>query len=309
MNKQIRIIKWLRRLLVISGGLFLLPLCSCAVFTYRYNSWDKNVTRTPEGVLEFAQASTRGHGDNALLLVHGFGDGPHVWNHLAPELARKGYTVRAMRLPGWNEPIETKRNITLDDWERAIQRELVELNDTHNKVGVLAHSMGGCLVTVLAQKNQLDADALVLYAPMFEVSSARSPILKTSTWFKIGDTILPERMIIESMFADHARVNKPRPKTRRDPFSPLNIFRLLYADMDRFDAQTPSISIPVRLVLPGKDRVVHSPRSRQWFDSLRAESKTLHEETPAGHVLPLDVDVLAEVDRLTIWLSEQGIAP
>ncbi|MEX2606145.1 MAG: alpha/beta fold hydrolase [Kiritimatiellia bacterium] len=279
------------------------------MFSYRYHSWEKKVTRTPDGVLDFAQASTRGNGNHALLLVHGFGDGPHVWKTLAPELAQRGYTVRAMRLPGWNEPIENKRTITLEDWEHAIQQEVQTLKESHARVGVLAHSMGGCLVTVLAQKNQLDADALVLYAPMFEVSSARSPVLKTSTWFKIGDRILPERMIIESLFADHARVNAPRPKTRRDPFSPLNIFRLLYAEMDRFDAQTPVISIPVRLILPGKDRVVRSQRSREWFEALEAESKTLHEETTAGHVLPLDVDVLAEVDRLVIWLLEQGIAP
>lgn len=309
MNKQILTIKWLRGLLFLSAGLILLPFCSCAVFTYRYHSWEKNVTRTPEGVLEFAQASTRGNGKHALLLVHGFGDGPQVWNHLAPELAQKGYTVRAMRLPGWNEPAEAKRDITLSDWEHAIQTELQELKDTHEKVGVMAHSMGGCLVTVLAQKNQLDADAMVLYAPMFEISSARSPLLKTSTWFKIGDQILPEDMIIESLFADHARVNEPRPKTQRDPFSPLSFFRLLYAEMDRFNAQTPAISIPVRLVLPGEDRVVCTRRSREWFESLQTESKTLHEELPAGHVLPLDVDVLAEVDRLTVWLSEQGIAP
>lgn len=309
MNKQIRTFKWLRRLLLLTMGMFLLPLCSCAVFTYRYHSWEKNVTRTPDGVLEFAQASTRGSGDNALLLVHGFGDGPQVWNHLAPVLAEKGYTVRAMRLPGWNEPMDVKRDITLEAWEGAIQRELQALNNTHEKVGVLAHSMGGCLVTVLAQKDQLDADALVLYAPMFEVSSARSPLLKTSTWFKIGDQILPEDMIIESLFADHARVNEPRPKTQRDPFSPLNIFRLLYAEMDRFDGQTQAISIPVRLVLPGKDRVVRSQRSLEWFAALQTESKTLHQESAAGHVLPLDVDVLAEVDRLTIWLGEQGIAP
>jgi alpha-beta hydrolase superfamily lysophospholipase len=309
MNKQIRIFKWLRNLLLITFSLFLLPLCSCAVLNYRYQSWENNVTRTPEGVLDFAQATTRGNGKHALLLVHGFGDGPHVWNHLAPELAGKGYTVRAMRLPGWNESVEAKRDISLENWEQAVQKELKELRNTHAKVGVMAHSMGGCLVTVLAQQDQLDADALVLYAPMFEVSSARSPLLKTSTWFKIGDRILPEGMIIESLFADHARVNKPRPKTRRDPFNPLNIFRNLYAEMNRFEAQTPSISMPVRLVLPGEDRVVRTSRSLEWFESLEADSKTLHKETPAGHVLPLDVDVLAEANRLTVWLTEQGIAP
>jgi alpha-beta hydrolase superfamily lysophospholipase len=214
-----------------------------------------------------------------------------------------------MRLPGWGEPIDIKRDITRDDWHNAIQHELAALLATHDRVAVLAHSLGGCLTTVLAQDQKLPAHALVLYAPMFEVSSARSPLLKTETWFHIGDTLLPETMIIESVFGDHARVHSPRPRTERDPFNPKNIFRILYAEMDYFNAQTPAMNLPVRLVLPGEDRVIETDRSLRWFKDLHAPSKTLHTATAAGHVLPLDMDSLAETDRLVLWFTQQGITP
>ncbi len=286
-----------------------LPLCSCAIMNARYDKWNESVERTPEGVLTFSQAKTYGEGQNAILLVHGFGDGPHVWKNLAPALAEKGYYVSAIRLPGWGEPIEAKRTVQIEAWENSILQEIERLRENHPQVAVMAHSMGGCITTVMAQAGILNADALVLYAPMLEVSSARSPLFKTRTWYKIGSKVLPDNMIIESVFPDHARVNEPRPKTERDPFSPKQIYNLLYAEMDRFEDQPAQSPLPVRLVLPGEDRVVSNERSERWFQNLEAPEKCLVIDEPAGHVLPLDVDVLAESDRLVVWLSKQGITP
>lgn len=84
---------------------------------------------------------------------------------------------------------------------------------------------------------------------------------------------------------------------------------MLFAEIDRFEKQAPQMTIPLRLVLPGKDLVVHVERSQQWYQTLRAPEKQLFTYESAGHVLPLDIDVLAESQRLTVWLSEQGITP
>ena len=298
------ILKSIRLVLVLSITMI---FGSCAVMNHRYQKWENTVNRTPEGILDYAVARTWGNGRHALLLIHGFGDGPQVWEKLGPELADRGFTVRAMRLPGWNEKIAVKRKTTAKEWEEAILSELESLKTNHDQVVVLAHSLGGCLTTVLAQKENLSASALVLYAPMFEVSSARSPFLKTDTWFKIGSKILPEQLIIESVFGDHARVVPARPKTERDPFNPKNIFIRIFEKIDEFEKQKPVISIPTRLVLPGEDRVIERDRSLVWFEQLSAPQKTLYIDEEAGHVLPLDLDVLAEVDRLTLWLKEQGI--
>lgn len=282
-------------------------LGSCTVMKHRYHKWENTVNRTPEGVLDYAEARSWGNGEIAILMVHGFGDGPQVWKSLGPQLAERGYTVRAMRLPGWNEKIHIKRETSLEDWDGAVLSEISTLKRHHSRVVVLAHSLGGCITTVMAQNQYLPVDALVLYAPMFEVSSARSPLFKTSTWFKIGSKLLPDSLIIESLYGDHAKVAEPRPQNKRDPFNPKNIFIMIYQKMDEFENQDPKITLPVRLVLPGEDRVIENARSLEWFDHLSAPSKTLFTDEKAGHVLPLDLDVLAETDRLTLWLNEQGI--
>lgn len=282
---------------------------SCTLMNARYKKWNASVSRTSDGILKHALPKEYGNGENALLLIHGFGDGPNAWNRLAPQLAKQGYSVRAMRLPAWGEPMESKHKASLEDWDHAILKELHALRQTHDKVAVLAHSMGGCLSTVLAQDQKLPADALVLYAPMFEISSARSPILKTHTWFKIGSKLLPKRMVIESIYGEHCRVHPPRHKTERDPFNPKSFITMLFAEIDRFEKQAPQMTITLRLVLPGKDLVVHVERSQQWYQTLRAPEKQLFTYESAGHVLPLDIDVLAESQRLTVWLSEQGITP
>ncbi len=67
----------LRRLILVIPAL--LGGSSCAVFNLRMKSWEKQVTRTEDGVLTFAQPFEEGAGSTGLLLVHGFGDGPNVW--------------------------------------------------------------------------------------------------------------------------------------------------------------------------------------------------------------------------------------
>jgi len=297
------------RLMLFHSVLILLLILpgACTVFKLRHRQWEKKITRDAEGVAEFSKAFEMGEGRAALLLVHGFGDGPHVWEKLAPALEAEGFTVRALRLPGWGESPEAKQDITRADWLLHIQSELAELRTAHAPIIVLAHSMGGCLTTLLAVKEELDADGLILYAPMFEVSNARSPLLPTRTWFKIGDKILPKNMLVESLFPDHARVHPPRPRTRRDPYVPAHIFAELYAGMDELAEAPARASVPVRLVLPGEDRVIDTAYALDWFKRLEAPSKTLHIEEPAGHVLPLDLDFTREAQRVRVWIEEMGI--
>jgi alpha-beta hydrolase superfamily lysophospholipase len=299
---------FLKRALAVFLGILMLPTGACAVFNARYRSWDRQIERDEHGVAMFALPYTLGDGDTALLLVHGFGDTPQVWSKLAPELAERGYTVRAMRLPGWGESPEVKRSVTREQWFEAIESEIRQLRNDHEQVIVLAHSMGGALATWLAVHQRLDAEGLILYAPMFAVSDDRSPVLTTRQWFQIGDRILPQRMLVESLFPDHARVNEPRPRTLRDPFVPGHIYRLLYQTMDELQETEPVMSFPVQLVLPGEDRVVRNDVAKAWFETAKAPMKTLHIEEPAGHVLPMDVNFALEADRIHTWI-QSGILP
>jgi len=278
---------------------------ACGIFRLRHHRWEQQVTRTPEGILEHSLPFTLAGGDDALLLVHGFGDGPGIWQTLAPGLQAEGFTVRAMRLPGWGESPAVKRGIRRADWEAAIVQELETLRTHHRRVGVLAHSLGGCLTALLAAQQALPADGLILYAPMVAVSNARSPVLPARTWHEIGRRIVPGGMLIESLFSDHARVIEPRPRSERDPFVPAGLFIELYSAMDALQAAPRALSIPLRMVLPGEDDVIDLQAARQWLEELTAPAAELYVEEAAGHVLPLEVDPELEAARIRRWFDEK----
>lgn len=278
-----------------------------ALVQLRYRSWERHIERTPGGIARFALPFTVGTGSEALLLVHGFGDSPRVWSDLAPALAAHGYTVHAMRLPGWGEPLSAKAHITREDWLAAVERKTEVLRAQHPSLIVIAHSLGGALTAELAIHGRLDADALILYAPMIAVSAARSPLLTPRQWFEIGRRLFPAWMPVESPFPDHLRTGIPRPRTLRDPFVPYHFYHSLYETMDALHAPNIRVDVPVHMVLPGEDRVVCSPAATAWLERLAAPCRSLHTEARAGHVLPLNLDVSREAERIHHWIRNRLI--
>lgn len=305
-EKRTRLLKVIPSL---AGVLLLIPVSSCAVFSYRASRWEKTVTRDPDGVLAHARARTWEGDGTSILLVHGFGDGPHVWNELGPPLASEGFHVRAMRLPGWNEPIEVKRTVTRDDWRNAVLQEAARLNERQRPLIIMAHSLGGCIVSDLIQAGRLQPDALVLYAPLFRVSDARSPLVSSRSWFQVGRKVLPDSFIIESLFDEQASTGTARPKSKRDPFNPKNIFIQMFALMDERAENPTTAPCPVLLIVTDQDKVINTSVALNWFEELDAPEKTLRRESDSGHAMPLDVEILAETEKLLHWFTTQGITP
>jgi alpha-beta hydrolase superfamily lysophospholipase len=295
--------------MLVSGLALLIPVSSCAVFSIRASRWEQNVTRDPDGVLSHARARTWPGDGPSMLLVHGFGDGPHVWNKLGPALADNGFHVRAMRLPGLNEPMEVKRSVTREDWRTQVLIEMSALETREQPVVVMAHSLGACVVSDLVQGGQLQPDALVLYAPLFKVSDERSPGVSSRTWFNIGQRVLPDSFIVESIFDEQAARGTARPKTERDPYNPKNIFAQMFALMDERAAKPVQAPSPVLMVVTDQDKVIHTPVALSWFEDLQAPAKTLRTESDAGHAMPLDLETRAETQKLVHWLDTQGITP
>ena len=300
--------KWFRITSRLLAAASLLPLGACGIFTLRHRHWEKSIQRGEDGVAEHARSYKAGRGDTALLLVHGFGDGPEVWRPLSEPLVSRGYHIRAMRLPGWGEALAVKRTVSSKIWLEAVAKEIRELRATHDRVYVLAHSLGGCIMAHLLHEKDPQIDGLVLYAPMYDIADDRSPLISTRSWFNLGRWILPRRMTVESLFPDHTRVADPRPRNKRDPFVPLHVFDVLYEMMDTFAELPPHSRVPIRLVLPGEDHVVRTDITLKWYTDLDAPSKTLFHVPEAGHVLPLDIDPEAEAHRVALWIDNLNAA-
>ena len=298
-------------LLSVIAFLLLLPVVgifsAAAFFSWRAGQWEQSIDRTEDGVLSFAQPYEKGpeESSRAVLLVHGFADSPEVWRPYASALAGEGYRVRAMRLPGWGVPMAKKRTVGLGDWEEAVIAEVEALRETHEEVLVVGHSLGGGLVAKVAGEGRMQADGIVLYAPLFDITSVRSPLLPVRAWYRLGRLILPSWMTLENIYGDHALVADPRPREERDPFFPRRYLDDLYRLVD-YHAENDFVGkMPVLLILPGEDAVVKNEAAESWFERLPEGQGTLRWIEEAGHVMPIDFHPTEEVELLRQWIQSQ----
>ena len=116
---------------------------------------------------ELLNASVRGPADApALVLVHGFGCGQHMWRHLTPALARE-YRVVLLDLPGSGDADESgydpQRHDSLEGYRDDLAALLDELE--LSEVVLVGHSVAS-MIGVLLQIQRPDLVArLVLVAP------------------------------------------------------------------------------------------------------------------------------------------------
>ncbi len=93
-----------------------------------------------------------------LLIIHGGGGGTCAdLRPLAEDLRRRGgYTISVPLLPGYGTTPEDLKNVHIDDWKSALDKDLTMLMDKCDKVIVGGHSMGGVLTLILATNYNLD---------------------------------------------------------------------------------------------------------------------------------------------------------
>jgi alpha-beta hydrolase superfamily lysophospholipase len=123
-GKLLRWRRWLRRLpRVLLIGILLWLAGDFGYSRYvawRIAGWEKSIQRTNDGVLAGCEDFAMGSGAEAVLLVHGINDSPAVWRRMAPELAAAGWHVRAMRLPGFAEPLAGYSAHSAEKWVEAV---------------------------------------------------------------------------------------------------------------------------------------------------------------------------------------------
>lgn len=280
------------RFLLAFVGIFLLGDFGYSIYVARkLKAWEASVERNEDGVLVGCEDYSKGSGEVALLLVHGINDTPYCWRKMAPELA-KSFHLRAMRMPGFGEPIAEYAKYNADDWIASIRDEAKQLRETHQRVFVVAHSLGGAVLiqTLLREgdkQGQL-ADGVVLLAPAIEVSNQRSPIFPTRFWHRFGG-LLVFTQTTYNPFGNDAQDPNEQEAPNRVRFSPRNVvnetFRLIDANRNRES----EISIPVLMVLSNKDNVNDFEASEAWMDKLATSRKEIFWNNRSGHSLQYDL--------------------
>lgn len=249
---------------------------------------EKKMVRNEQGVRTGCLPFTVGEGRTAVLCVHGFADSPALWQDMAPELARAGYSVRAIRLTGFAGPPEEADGLTSERWQTEVKLAVRELSKDHDQVWIAAHSLGAA-VTLSAYRDMRDPVAgMFLIAPLLEVSDRRSPVLRPRTWFRVADTAKVFTRRTQTVFPVDALDPDVRWNHPRDVFIPLSVIRSLFETMDQAWTVLDSPLPPVLMLQAGQDQVVENAAARRFFDQMQAEKKECLVFPDTGHIIPRD---------------------
>lgn len=115
-----------------------------------------------------------GDGPIGIVLVHGFTGTPYEMRFLGGELARAGFRVRGLRLPGHGTRLEDLDATRWTDWADGVEDAYDALRKLCDKVAVVGQSLGGLLALHLASKRPDVAGVASLATPLWlEGMSAR----------------------------------------------------------------------------------------------------------------------------------------
>ena len=229
-------------------------------------------------------------GAPALLLVHGFADGPAVFAKLAPLLAAEGCAVRALHLTGFGGGPDRMADATLAAWRADLDGEIAALraDNPDRPIWLVGHPRGGALAFDAALRPANRIAGLVLLAPLVEVSRARSPGLSPRQWFALLDRLLVFTDVVESRLPKDLRDPAARADYQTDKFIHRAAYRALFAAVDAVRPRAAEWRGPLYMAIAPSDQIVDAAATRFFFAATNAAPARLTESHAAGHVLPLD---------------------
>ena len=268
--------------------------------------WEASIERDANGVLKGCEAYdlaalSESASNGAILFVHGINASPRHYDFLAPALAEQGLACRVMRLPGFAEPLPQYARSTADDWQAAVAKELADLRAKHERVGVVAHSLGGAVTIGVLLDDPKAADFAVLLAPAVAVSDARSPLLSTRTWNTIASRLLWFTDTLYSPFGldchDPNRTDHPG----RTPFTPIVIVKELFSLMDSNRPRAGEFQTPLLMILSENDTIIDASAAEAYFKQIVSERKSLKKLDRSSHEIPLDWEWQQVVDWINVF--------
>ena len=183
-------------------------------------------------------------GPVGVVLSHGFTGTPASMRPWADHLAAAGYSVRLPLLPGHGGTWQETNKSSWPQWYGAIEQAFDELSARCEIVFAAGLSMGGALVTRLAEQKGNRVAGVVLVNPSFGTRKAAEKLAPYVSW------------LVRSRPSIGGDIKKPgveEPANDRTPVvagaSVVRLWKVVTADFDR-------ITAPVRMYRSVEDHVV-----------------------------------------------------
>jgi carboxylesterase len=120
-------------------------------------------------------------GPVGVVLSHGFTGTPASMRPWAEHLGAAGYTVRLPRLPGHGTTWQHMNGTTWQEWYAEVEAAYAELSSRCARVFAGGLSMGGSLVTLLAE-NHPELAGLILVNPAYATRRFDARFARYLTW-------------------------------------------------------------------------------------------------------------------------------
>lgn len=126
-------------------------------------------------MIDHAPFTRQGSGANAVLMIHGIAGSPGHFRDLLPAIP-EAYTIYNILLDGHCGKVESLSRSSMATWKQQIQTTLTDLFSRHEKVVIVAHSMG----TLFAIQAAIDHPDKI--PALFLLAVPTRPRVRFSTW-------------------------------------------------------------------------------------------------------------------------------
>jgi carboxylesterase len=230
------------------------------------------------GAEPFSHDAAGPSGEIGVLLSHGFTGSPRSMRPWAEHLAAQGHTVRLPRLPGHGTSWPELNRTRFEDWYAALDSALTELRARCSRVVVGGLSMGGTLVTKLAEDRSSEVDGVMLVNPLFKLEDWRLTFLPVLKW------VVPATPAIGNDIRKEGVDELAYPKT------PLKALHSLVQGCSGVVHELPSVTQPLLLMRSVEDHVVPASSSALLLSRVSSKDVTEVVLEHSYHVATLDND-------------------
>lgn len=231
-----------------------------------------------------------GDGAIGVVCVHGFTGTPYEMRYLGERLARAGFSVHGVRLPGHGTRVEDLDQTTWSDWADAVEDAYDSLRRTCNRVAVVGQSLGGLLALHLASQRTDVAAVATLAAPLWlEGLSAR-----VAQWAASG--MLRRIRAIPKFYGSDVRDKRTKAENPCYDAIPTRALAQLAAFMRLVEGELPQVKSPLLVLHGAHDHTAPPACAKRISD--RAGATRMRILPRSYHLLAADVErdiVAAEV--------------
>ena len=235
--------------------------------------------------------------NTSFLLIHGLGSKSDVMKPLEEVLAKKGYNVLNITLPGHNTVPEDMLKVSWQDWAGHCQTKLDLLLKDSSKTFVVGTSLGGILALYTAAKNSNLTGVITC-------STAVKPHNFTS-WFLANFRCI--KYIVPWL-----KLERMAPKLVGEPKNwwmykkiPMKSLGELSELLKKLKPILKNIEQPILIIHSEKDKLASIKGIEQITTSIGSKDQTIVRLNEGGHVIFLDECKQQALTAIENWLERR----